>query len=236
MAKIPALDAFCVRPAAAATDRCITFPGGIRLCIPDPRLGHPLSQVESLLKLLQAALMPLQPFFDVLNVILAIKDCIEAVPGLLTDPSKLVKAITALLKAFGKLVALFPQVSVPKLVKDILGVVGFFLRAIASELGAFVSQAQRIAESATLAADLDIDALTAEVSCAQDAFDIEMANINASLGPLAQLLGVVNLLLKLIGAPEIAIDLSSSDDPAEAIELMLKIADAMEQASDAIPL
>lgn len=234
--KIPALDAFCVRPAPAASDRCITFPGGIRLCIPDPRLGHPLSQVEALLKLLSAALMPLQPFFDVLNVIKAIKACIEAVPGLLTDPKKLLEAIVDLLKAFSKLVALFPQVSVPKLVKDILSVVAFFLRALAEELEAFVSQAQRIAEAATLAEDTGLPDLLAEVSCAQDSFSIEMENLNAALGPIAQLLDVVNLLLDLAGLDPIVVDLSGSDDPGQAIQVLNTIATALDDAASAIPL
>lgn len=234
--KIPDLAAFCVQTVDGSTEKCITFPGGAKICIPDPHLGHPLTQVMELLKLVNAALMPLQPFFDVLNVIIAIKECIEAVPGLLTDPTKLVDAITKLLKAFAKLVKLFPQVSIPIMVKDILVVIAFFLRAIATELDAFVSQTARIAESETLAAELGLDALTAEVSCAQGNMAAEMGNLNAGLGPLANILGLVNLLLKLIGAPEISVDLSSSDDPASAIEAMLAIANVIDQAASAIPI
>lgn len=234
--KIPDLSAFCAKAAPAETEKCIRFPGGARLCIPDPHTGSPLQQVRALLKLISAALMPLQPFFNVLNVIKAIKKAIDAVPDLLTDPTKLVQAIVELAKAFGALIALFPQVSVPILVKDILVVVSFALRAIAEELESFVAAEQAIADAATLAQSTGLDALVAEVSCAQDNFEIEMANLNASLGPLAQLLDIINTLLGLAGLEAIALDLTSSASPTEAIAAMLAIADAIDIATSAIPV
>jgi hypothetical protein len=234
--KIPDLAAFCRKVAPAVEGRCIRFPGGAKFCIPNLGAGSPLAQLRTALALLSVALVPLQPFFNVLNVLKAIKGCIDAVPELLTDPTKLVQAIADLAKAFGAVIAMFPQVSVPVLIKDILALVAFALRTIAEELQVFVEAAAAIAESAALAESTGLPSLTAEVSCAQDSFDLELANVNASLGPLAELLGAVNLLLGLIGAPEISLDLSSSDDPAQAIEAMLAIAEALEQAADAIPL
>lgn len=237
--KIPELDIFCVKPADAATERCIRFPGGVRLCIPDPRLGHPLTQVENLLKLLNAALMPLQPLFDLLAVVVAIIEVIKAIPAMIgppPDPAKFIDALQKLLKAAAKLLALIPQASIPIFVKDILSVTAFYLRALATELQAFVAQAKRIAESATLAANLGLPSLTAEVSCAQDSFSIEMANMNAALGPLAQLLGLVNLLLGLAGLPEISVDLTGSDDPEELVQALLTIAKVLDDAANAIPL
>lgn len=234
--KIPDTSVFCVRTAPAATGKCVRFPGGAKLCIPDMHAGSPLEQARGLLKLLNAALMPLQPFFNILNVLKSIKDVLDAVPELLTDPSKVIQALIKLAKAFAALAALFPQISVPIMVKDILVLVSFLLRAVATELQAFVTTAQDIAESAALAQDLGLASLTAEVSCAQDNLDIEMGNLNESLGPLAELLGLVNLLLELAGLKPIAVDLSSSDSPTEAIEAMLAIADVIDQATSAIPV
>jgi 3',5'-cyclic AMP phosphodiesterase CpdA len=107
---------------------------------------------------------------------------------------------------------------------------------IATELQAFVALQQEIAESAALASQLGLASLTAEVSCAQDSFEIEMGNMNAGLGPLAELLGVINALLGLAGLKAISVDLSSSASPTEAIEAMLKIADTIDQAASAVPL
>lgn len=237
--KIPDLSVFCVRPAAAAGGLCIRFPGGFTLCLPDPRIGHPLTQIEEMLKQFSAGLMPLAPFFNILAVVVAIIDVIKAIPGLIgppPDPVAFMKALEKLLEAAGKLLSLIPQVSIPIFVKDILAAVAFFLRALATELGAFVAQASRIAESATLAADLGLPSLSVEVSCAQDAFDLEMANLNESLGMLAQLLGLVNLLLGLAGLPEISVDLTTSDDPQEAVNAMLRVAQALDDAAGLIPV
>lgn len=237
--KIPDLDVFCVRPSPAAGGLCIRFPGGFTLCLPDPRLGHPLSQVEALLKGFSAALMPLAPFFNLLAVVVAIIDVIKAVPALIgppPDPAKFIEALNKLIEAAAKLVSLIPQASIPIFVKDLLAVVAFFLRALATELQAFVAQATRIEESATLAADLNLPSLSVEVSCAQDAFDIEMANLNESLGPLAQLLGLVNVLLGLAGLPEIEVDLSTSSSPQEAIDAMLRIAQVLDDVANTIPV
>lgn len=237
--KIPDLNFFCVRPAPAAGGLCIRFPGGFTLCLPDPRIGHPLSQVEALLKGLSAALMPLAPFFNILAVVVALIDVVKAAPKLIgppPEPQAFIEALNKLLQAASKLLSLIPQASIPIFVKDILAVTAYFLRALATELQAFVAQATRIAESATLAAELGLPSLSVEVSCAQDAFDIEMANLNESLGPLAQLLGLVNLLLGLAGLPEISVDLSTSDDPQEAIDAMLKIAQTLDDIANTIPV
>lgn len=232
--KIPDLAAFCRKVAPAVEGRCIRFPGGAKFCIPNLGAGSPLAQLRTALALLSVALVPLQPFFNVLNVLKAIKGCIDAVPDLLTDPTKLIQAIADLAKAFGAVIAMFPQVSVPVLIKDILALVAFALRTVAEELQAFVSAGAAIEEAAALANA--VPALGVEVSCAQDSFDLEIANLNASLGPLADLLGAVNLLLGLIGAPAITVDLTSSGDPGEAAAALLSIATALEQAADAIPL
>lgn len=234
--KIPDLNAFCAKPAPAATGICIRFPGGAKICLPDAHTGSPIEQVRGLLKLANTALMPLQPFFSVLNVIKAVKDVFDALPGLISDPKALIDAIGKFVKAFGALVALFPQLSVPILVKDILAMVAFLMRAIAKEMEAFAAMEQQIAESASLASRLGLASLTAEVSCAQDAFDISMSNFNASLGPIAEILGLVNVLLGLAGLPEIKVALSESGSPSEAIAAMNEIANVLDTAASAIPL
>lgn len=234
--KIPDLGLFCRKVATAVTDKCVRFPGGAKLCVPNLGAGSPMAQLRALFMLIGVALIPLQPFFNLLHVVQAIKKCVDAVPDLLTDPTKLVQAIAELAKAFGALVPLFPQVAIPIMVKDILVVVSFVLRTLATELQSFVDAGQTLAESADLAARLNLDALTAEVACAQDNFEIEMGNQTSSLGPLAELLGIVNLLLELAGQQPIAVDLSAGTGPEEAIDAMLRIANAIDQATSAIPI
>lgn len=236
--KIPDLAPFCAKPAPAATGLCLRFPGGAKICLPDAHTGSPLEQVRGLLKLANAALMPLQPFFNVLNVIKAVKDVFDSLPSLITDPSKVVEAIGKFVKAFNGLLQLFPQhpLSVPILVKDILAMVAFMMRAIATEMEAFVEAEQRLAESASLASQLGLASLTAEVSCAQDALDISMSNFNESLGPITEILGLVNVLLGLAGLPEIKVAISASESPTEAIASMNEIANVLDTAARAIPL
>lgn len=234
--KIPDLAIFCRKVAANVSGKCVRFPGGAKLCVPTLGVGSPIAQLRALFMLINTALIPLQPFFNVLHVVQAIKACIDAVPDLLTKPTKLVEAIAELAKAFGALIPLFPQVAIPIMVKDILVVVSFVLRTIATELQTFVDAGQTLAESAELASRLNLAALTAEVACAQDNFDIEMGNQASALGPIGELLGIVNLLLELAGLDPISVDLSTGAGPEEAIVAMLRIADVIDQATSAIPI
>ena len=82
----------------------ITLPGGVTI------------EQINLAQAIQPALTPLVPFFDVIDAIVAVFNCVKAIPDTLgppPDPTALAVCIPELGEKVAKLLRLLPQLSLP---------------------------------------------------------------------------------------------------------------------------
>ena len=212
MASILPTEIPCVALTAGPGELCITMPGGAKLCaVRDVDFGDPAGIARGLMSQFNAALAPLQPIFNLLDVVIALKECMEAVVdsfGPPPDPTKLLECIPNLIEKVNAILKLLPPVSVPFAVKSLLSVLIVYLQGLKQELQAAIISAARIANAQTRAADLNNIRLQAIADCAEDAFDISIVNMNESVKPLSRLILTLNVVMELAGLPCIQIPLA----------------------------
>ena len=95
------------------------------ICIEIPEIPDPFSitlpggvSMESinLMEQIQPALTPLMPLFDIIDTVVAVFNCIKAIPDTLgppPDPTVLAACIPELAEKVAKLLKLIPQLSLP---------------------------------------------------------------------------------------------------------------------------
>lgn len=202
---LPSLDDFCITLSTGPGELCVQFPGGARLCAQfGYETGDIAEVVKSMLAQINTALTPLTPLFNILDAIVAIKNCITAIPdafGPPPDPSGIINCIPGLLKAIDKLLQLLPQLSIPPMIKGIIGVIIAGLQGLRHKLAAMIRQVARILEAATRAAELGNIQLQLVVDCANANNEAQLINLNNGMMPLNRLIGVINLFLHLAGLP-----------------------------------
>lgn len=230
----------CV-PLTSLDQLCLTILGADLCSVGDLDLGDPLKILQGFLSQINTALAPLSPIFTIFDVVVAIVDCIKAIPDTLgppPDPTKLIKAIEKLLEVLSKLLGMLPQMSVPKMVKQILITIATAMLAFSRELIALQRGIERAIAAATAAAAPGNDALNIVVSCAQGRLDIRMENLNSAVAPLNRLIGIVNLLMDLAQMPEDARPPTFSgfgNSPAEALEPLADFAQTLLEIAKVIP-
>jgi len=230
-------------PSVPTADK-ICLPGGICLDYVWDSIGkipHAADIPLDFFSQIGPAMAPLKPFFDLLDTVLALFRCVKAIPNAIVklDPSELLDCLPALAKAVDQLLKLIPQLSIPKMVIAIIHNIANLLRAIASDLSYVQSQIQRISDMIDRAAELNDKQLNGFLVCAQD--DLEkttMATAEALRG-IGSIVLIVNILMGLFGGPEIPCfsemftgELTGID---EAIELLTKLAELLDDIADAIP-
>lgn len=239
---MPLPDLVCV--ATLSTDApCVTLPGGIKICGQQGlELGDPTSVLRGFLAQINTALAPLGPIFLIIECVLAIKDVIDAIPKLVgppPDPKAFFDAIAKLVKLIAKLAGLAPQLSIPKMIKEILTVVLLTCLAVKLELQALILQTARVLAAATKGERPGNGKLAEVALCANTNFEAAMANLSASLRPLNNLIGVINLLLDLAQVPK-DVRVPEFDhlgqDAAAALDAMNVPIELLQKVLDAIPL
>lgn len=206
----------------------ITLPGGISI------------EHINLMEVIQPALTPLVPFFNIIDTIVAIFNCVKAIPDTLgppPDPTALAACLPDLAEKVNQLLKLIPQLSLPLLIVGLIDLVIDTLNQARTELMHLQQQVQQILGVIDRATDLDDAGLSAIAQCAQANVAQEAANVGKSLAALGKLIGLVNLFLGMVGGPEIP-DLSNLagrplDDVVEPLDA---IVDALKTARDAVPI
>ena len=217
--EIPCIDLPTLKPLS------ITLPGGAVMADID------------LMAMIQPALTPLVPLFNILETIVAVVNAIKSVPGVIVNPGALAEAIAALLESFAKLLGLIPQISLPLTLVGLLDLLIDVLAKAKLELGHLSLQLEAIAEvrlKAELIGDIKLMAIA---SCAEANIAIEVDNVTAKLGALAGLIGVINLFMSLVGGKEIP-DFSNLAGKSldEVVNLIDDLVKTLEAARKAIPI
>jgi hypothetical protein len=177
----------------------ITLPGGVTM------------QQINLIDAIQPALTSLMPLFDIIDTVVAVFNCIKAIPDSLgppPDPTALAACIPELADKVAKLLRLIPQLSLPYTIIGIIDLVIDTLRQARTQLIHLQQQMQQILSAIDRATDLEDAGLMAITSCAQANVAQEAANVGKSLASLGKLIGILNIFLGMIGAPEVP-DLSN---------------------------
>jgi hypothetical protein len=178
--------------------------------LPDPFVlplpgGIELERIN-LMEIVQPALAPLVPLFELVDTVVAVFKCIQAIPAALgppPDPTKLGSAVPELAEKIDKLLRLLPQVSVPIMVVRLIDLVIDTLTTARDQLAQLELQEARIATTLDRAAQLGDGGLLAIAECARGNLNQEAANVGKQLASLGRLIGTINLLMGLIGGPTV---------------------------------
>ena len=206
----------------------ITLPGGVTL------------ERINLMEVIQPALAPLVPLFDIVDTIVAVFNCVKAIPDALgppPDPTVLAACIPELGAKIAKLLRLLPQIALPILCKQLIELVIDTLRQARSQLIHLQQQVEQILNAIDRATNLEDAGLLAITSCAQANVAQEAANVGKALASLGKLIGLLNLFLGLVGLSPVP-DLSNLagrplDQVIEPIDALIK---TLETAKQAIPI
>lgn len=206
----------------------LTLPGGVAI------------EHINLVEIIQPALTPLVPMFNIIDTIVAVFNCVKAIPDTLgppPDPTALAECLPELAEKVSKLLALLPQLSLPLLIVRLIDLVIATLREARDALLHLQEQAQQLTRLVDRAKELDDAGLMAIAQCAEANIAQEAANVGKSLAALGKLFGLINLFMGMVGGPSVP-DLSSLsgrplDDVLPPIDALVK---ALQTARQAVPL
>ena len=219
------------------------------ICIEIPEIPEPFNltlpggiQIEhiNLMEVIQPALTPLVPIFDIIDTVVAVFNCIKAIPDTLgppPDPTAIAACLPDLAEKVAKLLKLIPQLSIPLTIVGLIDLVIDTLLRARSEIMHLQQQMQQILGVIDRATNLDDAGLMAIAQCAQANVAQEAANVGKSLAALGKLIGLINLFMGMVGGPEIP-DLSNlAGRPLDDVVPPLNaIVDALKTARDAVPV
>jgi hypothetical protein len=212
------------------------FPDPFALPLPG---GVEIEDID-LMQMIQPALTPLVPFFNLVDVLVAVFNCLKAIPDALgppPDPTGLAACLPDLAEKLSKLLNLLPQVALPRLLKRLLRLIVNTLLTVRSKLLHLQQQVVQILGVIDRAKELEDAGLMAIVQCAQANAAQEAANVGKSLAALGKLIGLVNLFLGLLGLPEVPDFRDLAGRPLDAVIGPLDaLIDVFQAAEEAIPL
>jgi hypothetical protein len=220
-----------------AIEVCVHIPSAPplkRLTLP----GTVLEDIDLLGKI-QSALAPLMPIFQVIDAVVAVYQCVQAIQDAIKSLSvdKMVSCIPELAEKVSKLLRLVPQLSIPLMVVDLLDICISVLgeaRGRLTHLEAQMADAQRAIERGEA---LNDPKLLKIGHCAQENIGIEAANTLKGLTGLGNILGLVGVFLNMIGGPKIPSFSNPADQPIdEAVSVLDELVDALQAVRRLIPI
>ena len=237
---LPDLSAACVEVKVGKQDLCVTFPGGAEMCVqlPSVSIPDPAELSKQLMAQANAALAPLVPIFNIIDVVMALFNCVKAIPDSLgppPDPSKLAKCMPDLAQKAAKLLKLVPQLSIPLMVVGLIDVLLAFLEGMRNQLKAVVDAQVKIAKAATRAAELGNVQLTTIVDCANANIEAQMKNLGESAAPVNRLIAIINMFMELAGLPKLPDLANLGSDAEQALSALDGVVNTLKAARSAIP-
>jgi hypothetical protein len=237
---IPNLEDICVALTVTPQRLSVTFPGGATLDpeLPDLGFADPMQLSKQLLGQANAALAPLQPVFNLIDVALALFNAVKAIPDAIShlDPSKISDALPELAEKAGKLLPLVPQLSVPLMVVGLIDTLLAFLGGLAGQLRALIDQQVRIQKAENRAAALGNAQLQAVADCSKHHVNAQLQSLAESVAPVNRLIALVNVFAQLAGLGPLP-DLSNlGDDAAAALQPLEDTVKTLQQIRAAIPV
>lgn len=183
------------------------------------------------------ALAALAPVFALIQAVLAVKDFVDAFTSFPPDFVKLVAAIDKFSVSVQKLVAIAPPVSVPLLIKDLLTCMVSFLGGVVSLLLEVQRQQQRIDAARARGIDLNLPEIEDLMDCAQENITLYLQHIAFSMGSIATLWGVIQVLADAAGMGDLipSLDFDVSGDLDSVIDKLSEIIMRLQEILGALP-
>jgi len=236
---IPNLEDLCVQLAVTPQSLQVTFPGGAALDaqLPDIGIPDPMELSKQLMAQANAALAPLTPVFNIIDVALALHKAVKAIPDAIKslDPGKISDALPDLERKAGKLLQLVPQLSVPLMIVGLIDVLLSFLGGLAGQLRAIIDQQVRIQHAENRAAELGNAQLLVVVGCAREYVDAQMHSLAESVAPVNRLIALINVFAELAGLGPLP-DLSDlGRDAQAALKPLDEVVRVLKEIRAAIP-
>jgi hypothetical protein len=237
---IPDLKDMCVALTVTPQRLSVTFPGGASLDPELPELGFadPMQLSKQLLAQANAALAPLAPVFNLIDVALSLVNAVKAIPDAIShlDPSKISDALPELAEKAGKLAPLVPQLSVPLMIIGLIDTLLAFLGGLVGQLRALIDQQARIQRAQDRATSLGNAQLQAVVDCSKHQLTAQLESLAESVAPVNRLIAVVNVFAQLAGLGPLP-DLSNlGTDAAAALQPIEDAVQLLQQIRAAIPV
>ena len=206
----------------------LTLPGGASM------------QHTELVEIVQPALTSLMPVFDILDALLGVVGCVQAVPDTLgppPNPAALIQKLAELAPKVTKLLGLVPQVS---LLATLLGLVDLLIDTLVQVRDVLVAlrdQDERVRITRLRAEELGDPQLAAIADQAAADIETEVQNAAKRLAAMSRLIATVNAFMGMVGGPEVP-DLSSvTGKPLEeAIVVVSDLILTLQTVRQAIPV
>ncbi len=207
---------------------CVSYPG-----IVPPSASE---MVRQLMAQMSAAMAPLQPFFNILDVVIAIFDTIKALATL--NPVKIAEALPTLAEAIAGILKLIPQVSLIATVAGLLDILILFMQGLKAEYQFQLSYIEKIVRSETLLGSAGTSGLEDIIDCAQGNQDVLILTMNEGNKPIASIIAIVNIFLGIIGLGKFKIpDLgdATADTLQPAIDALCVTIDILTTIRSVVP-
>jgi hypothetical protein len=235
---IPDLKSICVELTVQPQNVSVTFPGGASLDAELPQVGvpDPMQLSKQLLAQANAALAPLGPVFNLIDVALALFNVVKAIPDAIShlDPSKISDALPDLTNKAARIAALVPQLSVPLMILGLIDALLAFLGGLAGQLRAIIDQQLRIQKAENRAAELGNAQLQVVADCSKHHVSAQLQSLAESVAPVNRLIALVNVFAQLAGLGPLP-DLSSlGTDAAAALQGLDHTLNALQEIRAAI--
>ena len=233
------IDAICARITVTPSEVCVTYPVGQQICASLPQLGNADASelLQQFFAQLNSMLAPLGPILSIIDALLAVFECVQALPKVITelDPTELINCIPGLAEAIQKLLKLLPQLAIPILVVEILDAILLYLRAQRDLLVAMAARQLAIIAANTRAAQPGNVQLALVMDCINANFDADLLNFNEQLNVLNRLFGLVNAILELIGVDPLP-GIAEVVNPADAAKDIDAVIDFLTDVRATIPI
>jgi hypothetical protein len=237
---LPDLETLCAELTVTPQRLTVIVPGGASLDPELPDLGpaDPMRLSKQLLAQANAALAPLGPVFDLVDIALALVEAVKAIPDAIShlDPGKITDSLPQLAEKAGKLAPLVPQLSVPLLVVGLIDTLLAFLEGLVVQLRALIGQQVRIQRAAERAASLGNAQLHAVADCSRHHVDAQLHSLSESLAPVNRFIALLNALGQLAGLGPLPTLSDLGVDPAAALQPIADTTKLLQQLRAAIPV
>ena len=182
----------------------------------------------------------MKPVFTILDTALAIYRCVTAVPDaiLKLDPGAIFECMPELVALINELLSLIPQLSLPRMVKQILIGLAQLLEGVASDYQYLLAQYQRVIDEIDRAADLDDVTLNDFLTCRQNTITDTAMSTSEALQGIGRIVLLANVLIGLFGGDvEIPCfnDMIDLTNLQSTVDLLLELAAYLRQLAALIP-
>jgi hypothetical protein len=154
------------------------------------------------------------------------------------NPEELFECIPELIEIINKILSMIPQLSVPRMIKQILIGIAQLLEGVASDFDYINSQFQRVLDAIDRAADLNDVSMGNLLACRQNTLDDTALSTAEALKGIGRIILLANIMIGLIGLDMEIPCLSDSLDTSALdvlIDLLLEIARFLRYLATLIP-